>query len=182
MRLLILNGIPKGDQFTNYENAIEKSISENKTHDIDYFRLRDMDIKYCNGCWDCWTKTPGICAIKDEYEQIFSRYPNVDKVVIISPVILGYESSLIKKCKDRCVGTNIPYITFYKGEQHHYQRYENTPKTSVLLITDNDTDQEDIDLIYSTYYRNALNNQENDVSEFNTVNSIGGVIDVFNNL
>ena len=182
MRLLILNGIPDNEQFVDYEKVIEKLVSNNKTHDIDYFRLRDMDIKYCNGCWSCWTRTPGLCTIKDEYDQIFSRFSNVDKILYISPVILGYESSLIKKCKDRSIGIAIPYITIYKGEQHHLQRYDNVAETSVLLITDDHTTKEDIDLIHSTYYRNALNERKENVSGFHTVNSIGGITDVFNNL
>ena len=42
---------------------------------------------------------------------------------------------------------SIPYITIYKGEQHHLQRYDNVAETSVLLITDDHTTKEDIDLI-----------------------------------
>jgi multimeric flavodoxin WrbA len=182
MRILVLNGIPKDEKYSAYEQAIEKSVIENTSHKIEYFRLRDMDIKYCTGCWSCWLKTPGLCSIKDDYEQIFSRIPNTDKILYISPVILGYESSLIKKCKDRSIGTSIPYITFYKGEQHHLQRYEKNPDVSVLLITDDDTIQEDIDLIKSTYFRNALNLRKEDISHFNTINNVGGVTDVFNRL
>lgn len=182
MKLLILNGIPNNEKFLDYEKQIEKLVSNNKSDDIDYFRLRDMDINYCNGCWNCWTKTPGLCAIKDDFEQIFSRISHVDKILYISPVILGYESSLIKKCKDRSIGIAIPYITIYKGEQHHLQRYEKLPETSILLLTDDNTTDEDLDLIYSTYYRNALNERKESVSGFYTTDSIGGITDVFNSL
>jgi len=182
MRILVLNGIPKNEKYMDYEATIEKSIIENNTHEIEYFRLRDMDIEYCTGCWSCWVKTPGLCAIKDDYEQVFSRIPHADRILYISPVILGYESSILKKCKDRSIGTAIPYITYFNGEQHHLQRYEKHPDISVLLITDEDTIQEDIDLISSTYFRNALNSRKENVSLFNTIDSVGGVVDVFNHL
>jgi len=182
MRILVLNGIPGDKKYESYEQAIEKSIIENKKHEIEYFRLRDMDIKHCTGCWACWVKTPGLCSIKDDYEQVFSRIPHADEVLYISPVILGYESSILKKCKDRSIGTAIPYITFFKGEQHHVQRYKKNPEIRVLLLTDEDTNQEDIDLISSTYFRNALNSRKKEVSRFTAIDSVGGVEDVFNNL
>lgn len=182
MRLLILNGIPENSEFLDYEQEIEKLVLENKIHNIDYFRLREMDIKYCNGCWSCWTRTPGRCAIKDEYEQIFSRMSNVDMILYVSPVILGYESSLIKKCKDRSIGNLHPYIVMYKGEQHHRKRYSELPEISVMLIKDKNTTKEDIDLIASTYQRNALNVRKESVAHFAAINEIGGVEDVFNSL
>lgn len=182
MRILILNGIPSNEKYRDYEKAIEKLVIENKTHKIEYFRLRDMDIKNCTGCWSCWVKTPGLCSIKDDYEQIFSRIPHSDKIIYISPVVLGYESSILKKCKDRSIGTAIPYITLFEGEQHHIQRYEKNPEIHVMLLTDEDTRQEDLDLISSTYFRNALNSRQKEISQFNAVNTIGGIVDVFNNL
>jgi len=182
MKILILNGITEDEKYIDYEQAIEKSVTENKVHDIDYFRLRDMNINYCRGCWDCWVKTPGLCGIKDDHEMILSRIPNVDLVLYISPVILGYESAILKTCKDRSIGQAHPYISIQKGEQHHVRRYESMPDISVLLITDEDTTTEDIDLIANTYFRNALNFSKDDTAQFNTVNDIGGVIDVFNNL
>ena len=182
MKLLILNGIPEGEEYIDYEQEIEKAVSENTTCEIDYFRLRDMNINYCRGCWDCWVKTPGKCGIKDEQEMILSRMPNVDMILYISPVILGYESSILKTCKDRSIGTAHPYITLHKGEQHHIQRYEAMPDISVMLITDDDTTEEDIDLISSTYFRNALNFRKDDTSKFVTINNAGGVKDVFDRL
>ena len=182
MKILVLNGIPDDKKYTDYEQAIEKSVSENTKHEIDYFRLRDMNINYCRGCWDCWVKTPGKCGIKDDHEMILSRHPNVDMILYVSPVILGYESSILKTCKDRSIGTANPYISIHKGEQHHIQRYEDLPDISVMIIRDDDTTEEEIDIIASTYFRNALNFRKDDTSKFNVVSDTGGVIDVFNNL
>ncbi len=182
MNLLILNGITNDEKYIEYEKEIEKSVLENSVHEIDYFRLRDMDINYCQGCWDCWVKTPGKCAIKDDYEQVLSRMANADMVLYIFPVILGYEPSVLKKCKDRSIGIAHPYITIHKGEQHHIKRYDKTADISVLLIKDNDTTKEDISVIKSTYFRNALNSRKDDTSRFTVIESAGGVKDVFNSI
>ena len=32
-----------------------------------------MKISHCMGCNHCWLKTPGICAIKDDYEGIIKK-------------------------------------------------------------------------------------------------------------
>jgi multimeric flavodoxin WrbA len=182
MKLLILNGIPNDAKYLEYEKEIEKSVLNNTAHEIDYFRLRDMDINFCQGCWDCWVKTPGKCAIKDDYEQVLSRMANADMVLYVTPVILGYESSILKTCKDRSIGIAHPYITIYKGEQHHIKRYEKTAEISVLLIKDDDTMQEDIDVIKATYFRNSLNSRKDDTSNFAVIDNTGGVKDVFDSI
>jgi multimeric flavodoxin WrbA len=182
MKVLILNGITDDKKYTDYEIEIEKEVKRNTTCEIDYFRLRDMNINYCCGCWDCWVKTPGHCAIKDDHEQILSRIPNVDLILYISPIILGYESSILKTCKDRSIGSAHPYITLHRGEQHHVRRYDSMPDISVMLIKDDDTTEKDIEIIASTFFRNALNFRKDDLSKFVAINSVGGVKNVFDRL
>ena len=181
MKVLIINGIPDQSNCFVYESALEKEIQNNTEHQIDYFVLRNMNINYCTGCWDCWMKTPGRCAIKDDQEQILSRIPNADKVLYISPVILGYESSLLKTCKDRSIPAIHPYISIYKGELHHHNRYESMPEINVLLFKDQDTTSEDVDLIEDTYKRMALNFRAS-VNYFKAIDQIEGVKNVLNRI
>jgi len=181
MKILVLNGNTKDPSFDTFTEAIESAIVENTKHEIEYFRLKDMDIKYCTGCWSCWYKTPGYCAIKDDHEQILSRIPNADLVMYISPVILGYESALLKTCKDRSIPSAHPYIMIYEGEQHHHERYQSMPDIGVLLIGDDETGERDIHLIRHAYDRMALNFQTK-VKVFDVVTEIGGVKDVFDRI
>lgn len=181
MNQLILNGIPEDAIYQDMEVAIEIALKEQTKTVIDYFKLRDMTINYCTGCWSCWYKTPGQCAFKDDHEQILSRLPHTDKLLFITPVIMGYESALIKTCKDRNIPIAHPYIEIHHGEMHHRQRYSKTTEIQVLLITDSSTTQEDIDLVKMTYERMALNFHSR-VTYFETIDSIGGVNDAINNL
>ena len=149
---LIINGITNSS-FSEFETQLEKMDRK----DLVYFKLRDLQINYCQGCWDCWVKTPGICAIKDDYEQILSRIPSADQLTIITPILAGYESSLIKKFKDRLIPIIHPYIEIYKREQHHRQRYGKTPDIKVIVLEDEDTTDEDIATLTELYERTSLN-------------------------
>lgn len=181
MSTLVLNGITDDPKYRAIEKTIESKLLNTGDGNIEYFRLRDMNIRYCTGCWSCWYKTPGLCAIKDEHEQILSRLPHHDNVLYVSPVIMGYESSLLKTCKDRNIPVAHPYIVLHKGEMHHRKRYDSTNDIQVLLVTDEDTNQDDLDLIRNTYDRMALN-FHSQVSYFEAVNSEGGAIDAINRL
>jgi multimeric flavodoxin WrbA len=181
MKLLIVNGIPEGDQYIQYEKDFEHIIELNSEHEIVYFKLRDMNINYCTGCWDCWLKTPGLCAIKDDQEEIIKYIPHVDHMIFMSPIIIGYESALLKKFKDRAIPVIHPYIRIHKGEQHHVQRYASTPDLTFIGITDANTIQEDIDLMRHTYERVSLN-FDSTLLNFHTSNDIGGVANVFSNI
>lgn len=178
MKLLIVNGIPDHHLQPEYEKALEKIMNESE-HDIIYFKLRDMNINFCTGCFDCWVKTPGLCVIKDDQEKIIKYAPHVDHLVFVSPIILGYESSLLKKFKDRIIPIIHPYIRVYHGEQHHYPRYKNLPNLTFIGIEDEMTNQVDRDLIKHTYERIALNFSST-LHQFHTSRDIGGVKHVFN--
>jgi len=177
----MVNGIPDNPEYAEYETALVKAIKINPHDAIDYFVVRDMNIHFCTGCWDCWLKTPGLCALKDDQEQILSRAPHADLILFISPVILGYESALLKKVKDRLIPIVHPYIRVYKGEQHHLQRYTKSPNISVLLMKHDDTTSEDLKIIRHAYERVALN-YGSSVTGFHVIENAGGVENVLHHL
>lgn len=140
--ITILNGIPD-DSYTEFESEFDRlakdAASERK---INIIRLRDLDIRYCTGCWDCWVKTPGICAQKDDMEIVYRSVIQSDLTVFLSPASLGFVGSLLKKTCDRMIPIVHPYIVFYKKELHHKSRYKKYPKLGLILI---DPDKSAID-------------------------------------
>ena len=181
MNILVVNGIPNSSKYFNIEKSILDDINRNSTDNIDVFTLRAMNINYCCGCWDCWIKTPGLCIFKDDHERILSKIPHADKLLLITPVILGYESSLLKTFKDRIIPIAHPYVELYQNEQHHRQRYKNKFDLGVLLISDDETTDEDISIIKETYERIALNFKQ-DLTYFNKVSYLGGAENVIDSL
>lgn len=178
-KLLIINGYPDNPKYSDYESQLTQIVANISHAQVHYFVLRDMNINYCTGCWSCWYKTPGLCSIKDDYEQILRLVPHVDDIVILSPIILGYESALIKKFKDRIIPTAHPYIRIHEKEMHHHQRYNHTANFDVILLEDSNTTPEDVERIKDLYHRVSLN-FDSTVHSFFSSQSIGGVHDVIN--
>lgn len=149
---IIVNGITNAS-FSEFESKLEGKMKGSNQ----YFVLREMNINYCQGCWDCWLKTPGICKLKDDYVSILKVIPAADVVTIITPVLVGYESHLIKKFSDRMIPIVQPYIEYHKGEQHHVQRYDKNPDYRLIILEDEHTTKEDIKTIKALYERKLLN-------------------------
>lgn len=79
----------------------------------------------CRGCFNCWTRTPGECVIKDGFDTIGKRLSNADEVTIISKCVYGSVSPDIKRVIDRSIGYSHPFFLLQKNEMHHKRRYQN---------------------------------------------------------
>lgn len=64
MKITILNGNPDAanKNFETYLNQLELKLRE-EDHQVVHLILRKLTIKYCIGCWSCWVKTLGQCAV-----------------------------------------------------------------------------------------------------------------------
>ena len=40
---------------------------------FEVLELSEKKISHCIGCNYCWLKTPGVCSIKDDYEEILKK-------------------------------------------------------------------------------------------------------------
>jgi multimeric flavodoxin WrbA len=157
MKITILNGDinDTNSDFTMYLNKLEGKLK--KENEVVKFDLKSMNLKYCTGCWSCWWKTPGLCAIKDDGEEIFRTIINSDFVIFASPLVAGFVSSELKKVTDRLVSLLHPYIIIKEKEFHHRKRYDSYPDFGVIIQAEEDTDQEDIRIVSDIYDRLALN-------------------------
>ena len=158
MKITILNGNP-GTENLNFDNYLQELSErlEASLHSVSSFRLRDMNIKYCTGCFGCWVKTPGECVIKDDSAIIRHEFINSDFVLFASPVIMGFISAALKKTQDKLIPLLLPYFEMVHGEIHHPGRYDTYPKIGLLLEKGNNTDDEDIQIIADIYRRTAIN-------------------------
>jgi multimeric flavodoxin WrbA len=157
MKITILNGdlSPEKSEFSEFMEKLTKNISE-KNH-IEHFQLSEMNLHYCTGCWSCWWKTPGLCALKDDADNIFRSVINSDFFIFASPLYAGFTSSSLKKITDRLVILLHPYMELIQDECHHRKRYEKYPHFGLILQKENDTDKEDIKIISDIYSRLAIN-------------------------
>lgn len=158
MKITILNGNPHANNnvFDSYLKELSDAlVSDN--HIVTILDLREMDIRYCVGCFGCWLKTPGECVVADDSSEVCREFINSDFVLFASPVIMGFTSALIKKAHDKLIALLLPYIGIYRDECHHMPRYEKYPRLGLLLEKGKDTDEEDVEIIADIYQRDASN-------------------------
>jgi hypothetical protein len=158
VNVTILNGNPNADnvKFDSYLKNLS-DLLESGNHTVTLLKLREMEIKYCTGCFGCWIKTPGKCVVSDDMRDMRRAYIHSDLVLFASPVIMGFTSALLKKAHDKLIPLLHPYFEFVQNEVHHLSRYEKYPLMGLLLEKDKNTDEEDIKIISDIYRRDAIN-------------------------
>ena len=88
------------------EELCSRGANQDRFEWIDTTGLR---ISHCIGCNYCWLKTPGVCAIKDDYEPILKKMSKADQVWLITDTRFGFVSHQTKNIVDRV----MPIITVY---------------------------------------------------------------------
>ena len=155
--ITIINGIAK-DNFSDFEERVYKMTESNKDSiSFDCFNIRDLDIKYCCGCWGCWVKTPGKCIYNDEMPIILKSVINSDLTVFISSVEMGFISACLKKTQDRMIPLIHPYIEIDNKECHHVKRYNKYPKLGLVLVDKDISSLSELDIITDIYERFSRN-------------------------
>jgi len=160
MKVAILNGNPdaNNDVFDSYLKKLSDALMSDN-HVVTIFNLREMDVRYCTGCFGCWVETPGECVENDDSRHISREYINSDFVLFASPVIMGFTSALLRKAQERLLPLLLPYFGFVQNEVQHLSRYEKYPLVGLLLEKGKDTDEEDIKVISDIYQRTAFNSR-----------------------
>ncbi|MCG7376115.1 flavodoxin family protein [Paenibacillus sp. ACRSA] len=88
-------------------------------------------IRKCVGCFGCWTRTPGVCIIRDEYQHMGERLSKIDELIIVSECMYGSYSPFVLNVLNRSISYVLPYFVTKNGETHHKQRYKNRFALSV---------------------------------------------------
>lgn len=96
------------------------------------------ELQFCRGCFDCWTKTPGECAMKDGIAEINRFCMTSDVVVYLCPIVFGQFSANMKSAIDRWLPNMLPFFTTRKdGSTMHTPRYESYSKLIMLGFSEN---------------------------------------------
>lgn len=157
MNITILNGNPDAGAhaFEAYLHEL-RGAYEARGHTAEILALRGMDTRRCLGCWSCWVKTPGRCAVRDDSDAVCRAVVGSGLTVFASPVIMGFTSAVMKRATDKLIPLLLPYIEIDRGECHHVARYDRYPLFG-LLLDRNGCDDEDIGIIRALFERAARN-------------------------
>lgn len=158
MRICIIDGTPQGSSahLTTYLTGLELYLQSSK-QEVKIHSLRDMNLRMCIGCFDCWTKTPGQCVQKDDLPLILKDIVAADFLILASPIIMGLVSAQLKTVNDRFLPLLLPYMDISSGESHHPLRYGKFPDFGMILEKTPGSDDEDIEIIHGIYQRQKLN-------------------------
>lgn len=100
-------------------------------------------IQPCIGCFKCWTKTPGQCALKQDLTtQTNPCFVQSDYLIIVSPIYYGSYSATMKRVLDRVIPNILPFFRKYKNEIHHEIRYKHLASQIIIAYGEDITSHE----------------------------------------
>ena len=139
-----------------------------------YQNVVRADGKYapCQGCFECWTKNPATCRLKDSLHEMCRRVGQVNDILIITENCYGGYSPQIKNILDRTIGTSTPMSTYRAGEMHHTLRYGKKGMIKVIVYGDvNENEKRTWELMIE---RNRINHgyQTKELEFVNSVNDL----------
>ena len=129
-----------------------QALTRNKGIEAEIIEAGDKKISHCIGCNYCWLKTPGICSIKDDYEEILKKIIKADDLWVITDTALGFIDHKGKNIFDRILPIATMYLKFNRGQMRHVARYDNSPDIGLIV-----TGEADMDYLDKWVYRCALN-------------------------
>ena len=158
MRITIFNGNPHPDngELDGYLQTLTQQLQAQQ-HQVELAVLRDLEVKYCTGCFGCWEKTPGECLFPDDSIALRRAAINSGLLILASPVRMGFTSAVLKRVLDKLIPLVHPYLEIDRGEIHHRKRYRQYPLLGLLLAPSADTDPEDIAIIEQSFRRMSIN-------------------------
>ncbi|XOF34021.1 MAG: flavodoxin family protein [Candidatus Electrothrix sp. YB6] len=133
-KIVVLDGTRTDDNFDELLGILLDVLHQKNT-DVQLFRLRDIKINHCIGCFNCWLKTPGRCIYNDAGQYILQNIVTSDILILFSPVVFGGYSSELKKIVDRFLPIVLPFFIKAHGETHHPPRYTDFPRIVGIGVT-----------------------------------------------
>lgn len=163
MKTLILDGSQENDPIAEELNSLLKNVFDEIDTEITHIPLAEKRVVSCQGCFDCWLRTPGICRINDFGREIAKQMVVSDLIIFLTPIIFGGYSYELKKAIDRFIPNLLPFFKKVEGEIHHKQRYENLASKIFIGYLDK-PDNEKETIFKELTQRNSLN-MEGDIFE-----------------
>lgn len=158
MLITILNGNDDSSNhlFDEYLASLHTFLTD-KGNTVTEIRLRDLDLRYCSGCFGCWVKNPGECVTKDDAGIVRQKVISSDITIFASPLKMGFISALLKMTIEKLIPLLHPYFEFVENETHHKARYDHYPAMGVIVDPQKMHDEEDLRIVEAIFNRIALN-------------------------
>ncbi|MFH2203279.1 MAG: flavodoxin family protein [Elusimicrobiota bacterium] len=100
--------------------------------EVENVLLAEKKIKHCRGCFKCWTRTPGKCAMPDDMAELLPRFAHSDIVVFATPLYVDNVSGLMKNFMDRMVPLIDPHFAKDSAGEYRHVKAVGVPKIVVI--------------------------------------------------
>jgi len=130
MKVTVFNGSPRGRKSNSHKivEPLLEGAGQAGAQTEEVF-LIEREIKHCLGCFACWEKTPGICAIKDDMQDLINLMLDSDYVGLATPVYGMFMTGLLKNFTDRFLPLATPHIHRNQdGSFYHEGRVKRMPQ------------------------------------------------------
>ena len=119
-KLLVVSVLPESDPAAQAAiQVIQRTVANTKV-----IYAYEKNFRPCIGCNACWLVTPGICAIKDGYEELLKSYLHYDAVLFLSGTALNFVDYRMKNVIDRTLPLATMYTHIVDGQFRHVLRYD----------------------------------------------------------
>ena len=136
MRLLIVDLLPEGDETAL---AAIRTLREG-AEECRVIHAYEKNLRPCVGCNACWLVTPGVCSIRDGYEELLKEYMEADTTVFLCGTALDFVDHRMKNVIDRLLPLVTMYIQIVDGQCRHTLRYDRKYRFGLLYAGAADRD------------------------------------------
>lgn len=135
MQIVAINGSPRSGKYSKTFWLLDRFLQGCRSQgaQVHLINLREVDIQPCTGCYTCWTKTPGRCALKDDMPAVIERLNQADLEIWATPLYFFGPTGLFKNFLDRTVSMNEPFFVNRGGLCSH--PHHRTPVPGKVFIS-----------------------------------------------
>lgn len=125
MKVMAINSSPRTQGESRSEQLLLNLVEGMKQEgaQVEVINLREYNIKFCRGCYTCWTKTPGNCPLKDDMSSdLFPRWTAADIVIYSSPLYYRGFAAQLQAFIERTLPSYKPFIVSNGEKSGHPPR------------------------------------------------------------
>ena len=152
MKIVAFNGSPRGKR-SNTDRILQPFLegAREAGAETETVYIKDQKINYCQGCFNCWTKTPGVCIHKDDMPALLVKMRQADVVVYAVPLYVFSVTAQMKTFMDRHIPDLDPHIVKLGEHYIHPARYETTNRRVVLISNCGFPERHHFDALVKTF-------------------------------